>query len=157
MLTIRRATQQDCPSIARVHTGAVAAIATDLYTPEELKAWAIPRSPESYAESIRDKEFYVAEDDDGIVGFGVLNQASSVVEAVFVSPEVTRRGVGLMVLEWLEQRARALGLESLSLNASLNAVPFYRRAGYAAQERSKYRLATGVEIPCVPMIKSLKD
>ncbi len=90
-----------------------------------------------------------------IVGFGVFNQESREIEAVYVSPDVMRRGVGLMILGLLETRARALGLEVLSLNASLNAVRFYKRAGYVAQDESKYRLVSGIEIPCVPMVKRL--
>ena len=155
MLIIRKAEQEDCPSIADVHTSAIRAISTSLYTPEEIEAWAVPRTPESYKESIRSKEFYVAVEDDVIVGFGVLNQGSREIEAVYVSPDVMRRGVGLTILGLLEERARALGLEVLSLNASLNAVRFYKRAGYVAQEESKYRLPSGVEIACVPMVKRL--
>lgn len=155
MLIIRRADQEDCVSIAHVHTSAVRAISTSLYTPAEIEAWAIPRAPEDYRQSIRRKEFYVAEEDDSIVGFGVLNQESREIEAVYVAPDVMRRGVGLMILGLLEERARALGLEVVSLNASLNAVQFYERAGYVAQEESKYRLASGVEIPAVPMLKRL--
>ncbi len=155
MLIIRTAEQEDCPSIAHVHTSAVRAISTCLYTPEEIEAWAVPRTPESYKQSIRTKEFHVAVEDDVIVGFGVLNQENREIEAVYVSPDVERRGVGLMILGLLEERARGLGLEVLSLNASLNAVRFYKRAGYVAQEESKYRLHSGVEIPCVPMVKRL--
>ena len=155
MVIIRKAEPEDCSFVAYVHTNAVRAISTDLYTREEIEAWAIPRTPEDYEQSIRRKEFYVASEDDVIVGFGVLNQESRVIEAVYVSPNVGRRGVGLMLLGLLEERARALGLEVLSLNASLNAVRFYHRAGYVAHEESKYRLVSGVEISCVPMVKRL--
>lgn len=153
MLIIRKAEQEDCPSIAHVHLRAVRAISTSLYTPEEIEAWARPRAPEDYKQSIRTKEFYVAVKDDVIVGFGVLNPESRQIEAVYVSPDVGRRGVGQMILGVLEERARALGLEALSLNASLNAVQFYKSAGYVAQEESRYRLHSGVEIACVPMVK----
>lgn len=141
--------------IGSVHAAAVEGISTAQYTLEELQAWAVPRKPESYEELIRNREFYVAEADGVIVGFGVLNQVSAVVEAVYVSPGVGRRGIGQEVLRKLEERASALGLKVLRLNASLNAVQFYERAGYVAQERSKYRLLTGVEIPCVPMVKAM--
>ena len=97
----------------------------------------------------------MAEEGDVIVGFGVLNQESAEVEAVYVRPEADRRGIGLEVLGKLEERAGALGLGELRLNASLNAVPFYEKAGYVAQAESKYRLATGVEIACVPMVKAV--
>ena len=92
-----------------------------------------------------------------MVGFGVLNQASAVVEAVYVSPAAGRCGIGLEVLRKLEERATALGLKVLRLNASLNAIPFYEKAGYVAQERSKYRLLTGIEIACVPMVKAMSQ
>ena len=156
MLKIRRARQEDCDSIGSVHSAAVRGIRTALYTPEEIQAWAVPRTPASYVESIYSKEFFVAEDDGGdILGFGVLNQEVAEVEAVYVNPGAGRRGIGLEVLRKLEERARALGLSELRLNASLNAVPFYEKAGYTAQERSKYRLLTGVEIDCVPMVKAM--
>jgi N-acetylglutamate synthase-like GNAT family acetyltransferase len=128
---------------------------TALYSPEEIQAWAVPKEPESYEESIRTKEFFVAEEDGIIIGFGVLNQESAVVEAVYVSPAAGRRGIGLQLLRKLEESALSLAMEVISLNASLNAVPFYKRAGYVAQEESKYRLSTGVEIACVPMVKTV--
>ena len=155
MLEIRRARQENCRSIGSVHDAAVKRIRTALYTPEEIQAWAVPRKPESYEEAVRSKEFFVAEDDGIIVGFGVLNQEAAEVEAVYVSPSAGRRGIGLEILRKLEESASARGLPRLRLNASLNAVPFYEKAGYIAQERSKYRLLTGVEIACVPMVKSI--
>ena len=155
MLNIRRARREDCQFIGDVHTAAVGGIRTSLYTPEELRAWAVPRKPESYEELIGTREFFVAEMDDVIVGFGVLNQASAEVEAIYVNPGAGRRGIGLDVLRKLEERARSLKLEILRLNASLNAVQFYEKAGYIAQEPSKYRLLTGIEIACVPMVKLL--
>lgn len=155
MLSIRRARHEDGQSIGSVHVAAVRGIRTALYTPEEIQAWAVPKKPESYEESIRSKEFFVAEEGGVIVGFGVLNQESAEVEAVYVSPGAGRRGIGLEVLRKLEERADTLGIGVLRLNASLNAVSFYERAGYVAQEGSKYRLTTGVEIACVPMVKAM--
>src|SRR5712671_1722582 len=110
MLNIRRARQEDCQSIANVHSAAVTGIRTDLYTAEEIQAWAVPKQSEAYEEYIRSREFFVAEEGVVIVGFGVLNQESSVVEAVYVSPGAGRRGIGLAILRKLEERARALGL-----------------------------------------------
>ncbi|HEX8457037.1 MAG TPA: GNAT family N-acetyltransferase [Pyrinomonadaceae bacterium] len=154
MLNIRRARRADCRSIAGVHAAAISAIDTTFYTAEEIRAWAVPKQPESYEASIDSKEFFVAEEDDGvIVGFGVLNQESAEVEAVYVSPVAERRGVGLGMLRTLEERARAYRLRMLRLSASLNAVPFYERAGYAAHEEAKHRLATGIEIACIRMTK----
>lgn len=155
MLKIRRARQEDCHSIGSVHTAAVSGIRTGVYTPAEIQAWSVPREASSYEESIRDKEFFVAEYDGEIVGFGVLNQKIAEVEAVYVTPKAGGRGIGLDVLRKLEERASDLGLRELRLNASLNAAEFYQKAGYVAQAPSTYRLLTGVEIACVPMLKRM--
>ena len=155
MVHIRKARLEDCRSIADVHVDAVNGIRTTLYTGEEIQAWAVPKKPEHYEEKIRTKEFLIAEEDGDMVGFGVLDQTSAEIEALYVSPKAGRRGIGLELLRKLEERACDLGLLVLRLNASLNAVPFYEKAGFVGHERSMYRLTTGVEIPCVPMSKKI--
>ena len=157
MFTVRKAREEDCEGVWRVHVRAIREIAGSHYTPEETEAWASPRKPEQYLESIRNKEFHVAEEDGMVIGFGTLNQQQGEIEAVYVSPEVVRRGVGRAILQRLEERARALGIESLKTDASLNAVPFYERAGYRSQKEMKHRLSSGVEINCVLMTKDLSQ
>ncbi len=155
MLVIRRATPEDNDSIGRIHVRAIKEICASHYAPEEIEAWAKPRRPDYYVESIRSKEFYVAEENGNIIGFGTLNQASGEVEAVYIVPEVVRGGIGQKILCKLEERARDLGLKSLHLNSSLNAVPFYQRSGYERQKETKHRLSSGVEIGCVVMKKEI--
>ena len=155
MFTVRRAREEDAEGVWRVHTRAIRGIANSHYTPEEVEAWASPRKPEHYAEAIRNKEFYVAEEEGAVIGFGTLNPEENEIEAVYVSPQVVRRGVGSAILVRLEERARDLGLKTLKMDASLNAVPFYRSAGYESQKGMKHRLSSGVEIGCELMTKEL--
>lgn len=155
MFTVRRAREGDSEGVWRVHTRAIREITSSHYTPEETESWAGPRRPEHYVESIRNKEFYVAEEGGAVIGFGTLDHEQNEIEAVYVSPEVVRRGVGSSILRLLEERARELGLKSLKIDASLNAVPFYKSAGYEPQKEMNHRLASGVEIGCVLMTKEL--
>jgi N-acetylglutamate synthase-like GNAT family acetyltransferase len=155
MFTVRRAREEDCEGIWRVHMRAIREIAESHYTSDEIEAWASPRKPEHYIESIKNKEFYVVEGDGTVVGFGTLNQKQNEIEAVYVSPEAARRGVGKAILQKLEERAKDLGIKSLKMDASLNAVPFYECAGYESQREMKHRLSSGVEIGCVLMTKEL--
>ncbi len=157
MVVIRRAKEIDCKAILRVHVRAIREIAKSHYTLEEVEAWARPRKPEHYTESVRDKEFYVAEENGVVIGFGTLNQVQGEIEAVYVSPEVARRGVGKTILQKLEERAQDLNIKLLKLDASLNAVPFYKSEGYKPQKETKHRLTSGVEIGCVLMVKELSS
>ena len=101
--------------------------------------------------------YLVAEAEDGsIVGFGEINIDAGEVEAVFVDPEFGRCGVGSQVLQALEELARRQGLTALVLDASLNAVKFYERAGY---QQTKPTVCVygkdAVPVPGMLMTKSL--
>jgi GNAT superfamily N-acetyltransferase len=156
MFVVRRATEDDVEAIGHVHRRSIREICGALYPPEVIEAWAAPRKPEHYLKGVRTKDFLVAVDEGArLVGFGVLNRETSEVEAVYVHPEVKRRGVGAKLLGALEELARASGIESLRLNASLNGVPFYERAGYVWREQGAHRLTNGGEVACVLMDKRL--
>lgn len=154
MLKIRKAKIGDADAIRSVHTVAVRGISSSHYSQEQIEAFAIPKPSEIYVDTIRNKEVYVAEEADRIVGFGILDQDSRVIEALFVLPDI-RKGIGRLLLAQLEERARELGIERLSLNSSLNAEGFYRRSGYEAQKKATYRLHSGVEVPCIQMVKKI--
>src|SRR5688500_3158845 len=156
MFAIRRATEADAEAIGDVHRRSIRELCAALYPPEVIEAWARPREPGHYSKRIREKDFYVAvEGDARVVGCGVLDREACEVEAVYVDPGATRRGVGLKLLRTLEELARAAGIETLRLNASLNGVPFYERAGYAWLEQGTHRLGNGVIVACVLMSKRL--
>jgi putative acetyltransferase len=155
MVVMRRAKPEDAEAIGEVHIRAIREISISHYTAEELAAWGTHRQPEFYLEGINTKECYVAETEGKIVGFGTLDREAGEVEAVYVSPEMMRRGIGLEILGELEERARELKIRELSLKASLNAVAFYESAGYRRREEARHRLQSGVEIACVIMEKEL--
>ncbi len=155
MPTVRRAVPEDNEAIGRVHVRAIKRLCIHHYAPAQIEAWAGPRKPDHYLAAIRRQDFYVAEEAGAVVGFSTLDPARGEVEAVYVAPEVTGRGIGLQLLRVLEAQARTRSLRTLHLNASLNAVPFYERAGYERQELTTHRLASGVEIACVLMTKAL--
>jgi len=54
-----------------------------------------------------------------------------------------------------EDMARATGCARLFLSASLNAVPFYRRAGFITLREALYPHRSGIGIPSVYMEKRI--
>jgi putative acetyltransferase len=155
MLTIRKARQEDKEAIWRVHGKAIRETCASHYPPEVIQIWAEGLRPEKYEKAIESYEFFVAEEDGVIIGFGELGQTVGEIQGLYVSPDVKARGVGWKLLSTLEERARAYGLESLRLTSSLNAVSFYERAGFKAVEELTQTLAPGVERGSVRMFKDL--
>ena len=154
MITIRRATQRDRESIWNVHIRAIQEICKSHYSPKEIADWSEVLKPLRYNEPIKRGSFFVALDDNVIVGFGNLNQDSGEIEAVYVAPEYVRRGVGREILQALESVAREVGLTVLRLSSSLNAVQFYENAGYRRQKQKRYLLPCEM-VACLPMVKEL--
>jgi putative acetyltransferase len=135
---------------------AIRELAKSHYTAEQIEAWAGLRRPDDYQPGIEAGQMVVAEYEGQAVGFGTIDLETKQVQAVYVSPDHARRGVGTAVLETLEQKSVEAGIDALRLSASLNAVPFYRKAGYQEVERTTHRLEGGATtIPCVVMEKRL--
>jgi GNAT superfamily N-acetyltransferase len=154
-IACRKATIEDQPAIWRVRTASIRTLCRSHYGEEQTEAWANVPPPEDFAEVICARDLLVAEVDGTIVGVGFINRQAAVLEAVFVAPEFVRRGVGTALLTSLEEIARQAGLIRLSLSASLNAVSFYRAAGYQTGEKTTWRHPAGFDLACVAMTKDL--
>lgn len=155
MFTIRKAEQEDKEAIWRVHIKAIRETCISHYSQEVIRTWAERLQPEKYEEAIRSSEFFVAEENGVVVGFGELDRAAGEIQGLYVSPDVASRGFGQKLLSTLEEKARTFGLRSLHLTSSLNAVSFYERAGFKALEKMTKTLSPGVERESVRMFKEL--
>ncbi len=75
---------------------------------------------------------WVAEADEKIVGFALLDAPKRRVEALFVEPQSEGAGIGRALHQQLLERAREMGLARLSLSTEdgSRAVSFYEKAGW---------------------------
>jgi putative acetyltransferase len=73
---------------------------------------------------------------------------------LYVDPD-GGRGAGRILLQAAEGRARSDGVAVLSLQATLNAVPFYEGRGFSL-DRHGTVLRGGLELPVVEMSKTLR-
>lgn len=148
--TIRRATQEDAPGICQVHVLAIRVLCRDHYSPSEIESWAGSKTPSAYRDVLVTRAMFVAENDGKVVGFAQLHLEGATVEAVYVSPDVARCGVGSALLTKLESVAAEHGVRELVLKSTLNAEPFYLRHGYEILAAS-----THGDLSCTLMRKSL--
>ncbi|SIR16342.1 putative acetyltransferase [Haladaptatus litoreus] len=158
MASIRPATEADAKAILDLHVASIRAFGPERYRDEQVEAWATkPLGSAPYRESVRNEfeHIVVAEVNGQIAGFGRLDYGNAVVDAVYVHPDFARDGVGSALLSHLESKAAAKTIDSLSLRASLNAVPFYEQAGYERVETLSHETTGGVELACVEMTKNL--
>jgi GNAT superfamily N-acetyltransferase len=77
------------------------------------------------------------------------------IRAFFVHPELTRKGIGGIVLRECEKRAKEAGFKRADLASTLSGVSFYKSKGYEEIERVQSELEDGLVVPFVRMGRSL--
>ena len=95
---------------------------------DTLNAWTGGEFSEDFIDAVV-KHFYVATYNNQVVGTGMINIETGKVDAIFVHPNHMRRGIGKSIVEFLEDIGLNSGLETLTLESTLNAAAFYRTCG----------------------------
>lgn len=159
---IRKANVDDASSIVSVHFEAVHKTAVNDYEKEILNDWSsdltderIEKMKTQLSQNPEHTIMIVAELDGFVVGFGEIAPRNSELRAVYVLPTTGRMGVGKKLLHHLEDLARSLGVDSLWLDSSLTAEPFYAAHGYESTGRGIHELRSGRKMTCVKMGKRL--
>jgi GNAT superfamily N-acetyltransferase len=104
----------------------------------------------------RDPERERDRDGPALIGFAQLDPADARLRALFVEGDLQQRGVGSALLAEIERRALQRGLARLHGAMSLNAVPFYLRAGFRPRPGPERLVAAGVPVPVLRMEKDLR-
>ena len=91
--------------------------------------------PEHILEKSLRTHFYVAEEQDNIIGCGAIGpywgkKDESSLFTVFVLPEYQRKGVGRTIIETLERDEFFLRVKQIEIPASITGVSFYLKMGY---------------------------
>ena len=151
----RPATQADLAALWALRTRAVRVSCASHYPAEVIDTWCASPAPESLPGLVAAGGALVEEQDGCMLGYAILDLASGEVDAVFVDPGQQGRGIALRLLAALEAMAAARGLTRLFLSASLNAVPFYERAGFVSLREELYPHRSGIALRSVFMEKLL--
>ncbi|MER3432442.1 MAG: hypothetical protein C4288_03195 [Leptolyngbya sp. ERB_1_1] len=89
-----------------------------------------------------DVEIFGVRTEERLVGYIAIARKTHISQ-LFVAADQQQKGIGRMLLDFVEQRAKAFGVSQLTVRASLNAVPFYKKCGFEvtadAQEKAGIR------------------
>ena len=154
-ITLRPALPLDIAALWALRTVAVRVSCATHYAPEQIAAWTASPVPDGYAAMLAAGGGIVALQDGVLAGYAMLDADKQEVDAVFVDPARAGLGIGKRLLAALEQLARQRGMVRLRLSASLNAVPFYRAAGFVALREEAYAHPSGISLASVAMEKAL--
>ena len=155
MLEIKRATPDDAERAFEIRREAIRGQCIGAYSAEQMALWTRGHASDGYS-VLMEKQFYMGWLNDEPVATGMLDLADGEIGALFVLPAYMGQGLGKAMLAHLEGVARQQAIEQVMLDATLNAVSFYRACGYVGDEQAVYRSPSGLVLACVPMVKRLR-
>ena len=154
-ITLRPALPFDIDALWALRTVAVRVGCATHYAQEQITVWTASPVPPAYAAMLAAGGGIVAMQGEAMAGYAMLDVDKHEVDAVFVDPAHAGLGIGKRLLAALEQLARGRGIARLHLSASLNAVPFYRAAGFISLREEAYAHPSGISLASVAMEKLL--
>ena len=127
---IRPAQAGDAADISRVIIRALRETNAKDYTPDIIARVELSFSPAAVERLIDQREVFVAEMDNRVVGTASLD--GQALRTMFVLPDVQGRGIGRLLVQRIERVARERQLAILTVPATVTAEAFYARLGFTA-------------------------
>jgi putative acetyltransferase len=128
--TIRPWRESDTDALGELFRRSVREVASRDYRPAQIEAWVkAPGEHAAWAERMRDRVVYVAEDQGQSIGF-IQYDPPDHIDMTYVHPEYQRRGVASALLAALEANAQRRGVTLLNVEASITSRPFFAARGY---------------------------
>jgi putative acetyltransferase len=126
----------DAPIAAAIFVAAIQELTGDDYSEEQQEAWAASADDEEqFGGRLAAELTLIATLHSSPVGFAALKNNNHI-DMLYVHPSAVGQGVGSALCDALEKLAGARGTKSLTVDASDNALGFFRKRGYVAQQRN---------------------
>jgi GNAT superfamily N-acetyltransferase len=132
-MSIRFAHFEDVSEILRLIERALEHGCRDVYDQRQRRSVYVGYASSLFIEALGPFETLVAEIGGRLVGATQIDPRTGLLRALFADAGFQGKGVGHALLTAIESRARAAHCERLCGAMSLNAVEFYRRAGFCAR------------------------
>ncbi|WP_049998585.1 GNAT family N-acetyltransferase [Halococcus sediminicola] len=159
MVRIRHGREGDSAGISKAHVASIQGIEGAAYSEEELALWAAGASSATYAINDPKVVFLIAEANDEIVGLAEASFEGVELNKLYVDPTYQNQGIATMLSDEIDTRVRSHGIDSLYVEASMNATPFYERIGYeqiGAHQKSIVVDAASADMKMIDMEKELR-
>lgn len=147
-LKIRRAEDADAEAISAVMIRAMLELNARDYPIDSIDAMVAGADPAGVRQRLAARTVFVATWEGKVIGTAGLEETpeGAVLRSLYVQPDIARCGVGSCLLKTVEDLARSRGHAFLRIPASLTAVDFYRRHGYAPTGANRQTEHTTIEM-----------
>ncbi|WP_196137912.1 GNAT family N-acetyltransferase [Aliikangiella sp. G2MR2-5] len=154
---IRKAKVDDYGVMAEIHNRSISVLCRNHYSAEFISAWVSNPKIEKYRKREQSGcEFYVYVCDNRIAGFVSVNWQECLLEGLFVDPDFSGRGVASELVNFVFDMADKNANDHFYVESSLNAVGFYRKAGFVEYGKGYFNVAEAAETESILMKANIK-
>lgn len=155
-VTIRPATIVDLDDILDLFASAVERLTTHDYNAAQRRAWMRGgRRRRKWMERLENQYFIIAESSaEKLVGFGSIDAKVGYLDTLYVHPAFAHRGIARVLLEQLEEHAGLSDIDTIVVDASKTARPFFQKNNYRLVRHNELEL-NGVSLVNYRMSKRL--
>lgn len=151
---LQRATVGNIDEIEQLYKDSINTIGTKDYSPEQLKAWiATFDNLPGWIRRIEEQHFYLALDGEKLAGFASIDY-NGYLDLLYIDKAYQGKGVGTILLNKMEEKAKEMGFKEISVQSSINAEPFFLAKGFH-DTGVKDKLVNGVPFRNTIMTKKL--
>ncbi|MEG1824985.1 MAG: GNAT family N-acetyltransferase [Cloacibacillus sp.] len=135
-MMIRKYNSKDVAALAALFYDTVHSVNVKDYTKEQVDVWATGRVDlEAWDRSFLSRCALVAEIGGTIVGFADMDE-DGCLDRLYVHKDYQRRGVACALVAELEGYAEANNIAAVTTYASITALPFFEKRGYAVEREN---------------------
>lgn len=154
-MIIRFANNEDCHAIYHLHVDSIKYYCSGFYPASSIDAWLALKSPDEYKDLPSSNNIIVAEENNEIAGFSLLNIHKQSIDSLYIKPKMNGKGIGALLLKSVEEISKKNNIKNFQLSSTLNAIGFYHHMGFIGNGKSFHMLSSGVRIDCVNMTKNI--
>jgi putative acetyltransferase len=155
-VSMRLARFEDVPEILRLIERALEHGCRDHYDERQRRSVYLGYASTLFLEALGPFETWVATANGCLVGAAQVDAKVGLLRALFVDAGLQGQGLGRVLLTSVEARVRAAGCDFIFGAMSLNAVPFYQRAGFRARGKPESVHSIQAWLPVLWMDKRLR-
>lgn len=156
--TIRPVSIDDMSLVRYLHASAFRYMAAGRHSEHEIEAFRKAVYSAAYADCILATGCYAAWIEGEMIGTAGWCPSDDTglvarITNVFVRPLFSGGGLGRLLTQHAEERARRAGFKELSVRATLNATQFFERLGYEISAHGVQSIAPAIDLPVLFMRK----
>lgn len=153
-IKVRKVALRDISAIVRIHKSCMRTANAKAYPKSAVSVWLKQIHATSVKSQLSNSKWIILKLNDKAIGFAQYSVEDETLYQINILPRYSGKGFGRMLYAYIEKEFLKHNARTIDLNATLNAVPFYKKLGFKKVKNISFKLDS-VSVKMVEMRKKL--